>query len=266
MDLQLFQVDAFSNERFSGNPAAVCLLRQTMPDEWMRSLAAEMNLSETAFVLPEGSGYRLRWFTPLMEMDLCGHATLASAHVLFEQGMVPEDETISFFTRSGILLAKWSNGRIELDFPRGVLQAWEPPRNALDAVNLDFCQAAAWNPEKRNVIIEVADEQQVRVNQPDFQWVKELDLHLVILTARSASSEYDFVSRVYAPSVGVDEDPVTGSAHCYLGPYWAEKLGKTTLEAYQASARGGRMRVIVEDERVRLQGEAVTVFSTAIAE
>jgi PhzF family phenazine biosynthesis protein len=265
MTLQLFQVDAFTNEVFKGNPAAVCLLAQPMPEAWMLSLTQEMNLSETAFVLPQKDGFSLRWFTPKVEVNLCGHATLASAHVLFENGLVLEEEPVRFFTRSGELLARRIPNGIELDFPAQPPQPTPPPPQALLEA-LGVSQPVNVLAFGNKYLIEVASETQVRALQPDFSaMLRATDFGACVTARAEAHGGYDFVSRFFAPSVGINEDPVTGSAHTMLGPYWAAKLGKTDLRAYQASARGGSLGVRVTPQRVYLSGQAVTVFKGTLA-
>jgi PhzF family phenazine biosynthesis protein len=258
---KLYQVDAFSKTPFRGNPAAVCLLKQVMPDQWMLDLAREMNLSETAFILPESDGYRLRWFTPEVEMDLCGHATLASAHVLWKEENITTSQ-IKFSTRSGLLTIRRSNGMdnglIEMDFP---LKTSNPSllsqhlSKALD-LNTEFIEF-----DDDNFILEIEDEEQLYQIKPDFDLLKKAAPHLVIVTCPAKNDQpYDFVSRVFAPGVGVNEDPVTGSAHCYLAAYWQKRTGKSTFKAYQASRRGGELWLEIQRDRVRIKGEAVTVF------
>lgn len=257
MAIEIFQVDAFTDQPFSGNPAAVCLLTEPKDDAWMQAVALEMNLSETAFLLEQANGYVLRWFTPTVEVDLCGHATLASAHVLWTEGRAATDEELHFHTRSGTLKASRSVGLIELDFPAEPAKPVTPPPGLLDALGV---QAKHVGKNRMDYLVEVGSEEQLRAMRPDFTGVRELDIRGVIVTSSSSSPEYDFVSRFFAPWAGVDEDPVTGSAHCCLGPYWREQLGKDQMTAYQASARGGVVHVKVERERVKLGGQAVTVM------
>jgi PhzF family phenazine biosynthesis protein len=256
MSIPIYQVDAFTRSPFKGNPAGVCLLDHARPDEWMQCVAMEMNLSETAFLLPEGEGYRLRWFTPAVEVDLCGHATLASAHVLAENGQLLPGDTTRFFSRSGQLTARLAeNGLIELDFPAKLLEAAPAPAGLIEALGVEPVFVG------KNVfdyLVEVASENEVVQANPDIALLKQVPARGVILTSRS--EQYDFISRFFAPQVGVAEDPVTGSAHCCLAPYWAEKLGKQELFAYQASRRGGELFLRVEGERVIIQGRAVTVI------
>jgi PhzF family phenazine biosynthesis protein len=256
MPLQIYQVDAFTSVPFKGNPAGVCLLQKTMPDEWMQCVAMEMNLSETAFLLPEGEGYRLRWFTPAVEVDLCGHATLASAHVLAETSQLLPGDTARFFTRSGLLTARSTgDGLIELNFPIKPLEPAAPPAGLLEALGV---KPVFVGKNIFDYLVEVESECEVRQAQPNFALLKQVPARGVILTSRS--QQYDFVSRFFAPQVGVAEDPVTGSAHCCLAPYWAEKLGKQEFHAYQASPRGGELHLQLEGQRVTIQGRAVTVM------
>jgi predicted PhzF superfamily epimerase YddE/YHI9 len=252
-----FQVDAFTSRAFRGNPAAVCLLDKGRTAKWMQDVAAEMNLSETAFVVPLKSGFRLRWFAPVCEIDLCGHATLATAHVLFSEGVAPDDAELRFATRSGVLTARQAGRGIELDFPARPRLRGAVPEKAL---------AAALGARPKNVckvaddfVFEVASEAAVRRVKPDFAALAKVKMRGVIVTAKG-SGRHDFVSRWFGPRTGVDEDPVTGSAHCALAPYWGERLGKTKMKGFQASPRGGEVEVEQVGERVLLRGKAVTVM------
>lgn len=256
--MKIFQVDSFSSRPFAGNPAGVCLLDSPMPDAWMQSVAREMNLSETAFVLPEGDGFRLRWFTPAVEVDLCGHATLASAHTLWEQGVLTASEPALFFTRSGRLICTRRGDWIWMDFPAQPATPADLPGDLLPALGLK--RALFTGRNLRDAFIEADDENTVRGLAPDFMRLRACGVAGVIVTARSRSDEHDFISRFFAPLLGVDEDPVTGSAHTALAPYWAEKLGKDSLRAYQASARGGELLLTCAGERVLIGGQAVTVL------
>lgn len=258
MGQEIFQVDAFTNQPFAGNPAAVCILPQLVEDSWMQNVAREMNLSETAFLHKQVDGFNLRWFTPATEVDLCGHATLASAYVLWEMGYLPPNEQARFHTRSGLLTAKRNADWIELDFPAKVA-------TKLDAAADNLIQALGAKPQyvgknKMDYLLELDSEETVRNLKPDFGLLKSLPVRGVIVTSKATSPDYDFVSRFFAPGVGVDEDPVTGSAHCCLGPYWREILGKDDFVAYQASARGGVIKVSCRGERVLLSGQAVLVL------
>jgi predicted PhzF superfamily epimerase YddE/YHI9 len=255
--MDLYQVDAFTDRPFAGNPAAVCLLPEPRDEHWMQDVAREMNLSETAFLHPEDGGYRLRWFTPAVEVELCGHATLASAHVLWESGRLPAGETARFHTLSGLLTAQRAGEWIELDFPARVAEETAPPEGLAEAAGAEPRFVAR---SRYDYLLELASEGAVRSADPDFRRLAALKVRGVIITARASEGPYDIVSRFFAPGSGVDEDPVTGSAHCTLGPFWASRLGKRELLAYQASARGGVVRVRVEEDRVKLGGQAVTVL------
>ena len=254
----LFQVDAFASGPFTGNPAAVCLLEQPADAAWMQAVAAEMNLSETAFVhaldADGAERFGLRWFTPTVEVDLCGHATLASAHVLWDTGRLAADTAARFETRSGVLTASRSGDEVELDLPADPVAPAEPEPGVLDALGLD---AAITSRGRVGWVLEVADATAVRDTRPDFSRLASFEI--VVLTARADDQAYDFVSRCFGPKFGIDEDPVTGSAHCALGPYWADRLGKAELTGFQASARGGVVRVRVDGDRTVLGGRAVTV-------
>lgn len=255
MGITIVQVDAFTSKPFAGNPAAVCVLTEPAPERWMRAVAREMNLSETAFLHPENHAWRLRWFTPTVEVDLCGHATLAGAHVLWEDGHVPRDRPVRFATRSGWLGAESRGDWIEMDFPAEVAHPAEPPDGLLEALGVRGSVAR----NRMDYLVEVQDEATVRRLDPDCAKLKRIAMRGVIVTARAARP-HDFVSRFFAPGAGVDEDPVTGSAHCALGPWWAAKLGRPELTGFQASPRGGVVRVTVRDDRVLLAGQAVTVL------
>lgn len=257
-----FQVDAFTDKPFSGNPAAVCLLTQEGAEvSWMQQVAAEMNLAETAFLRPldEPGFYELRWFTPEIEVDLCGHATLASAFVLWDQGVVSKGRELRFQTRSGILTATMRDDAIELNFPSSPPQEHLVTEGLLEALGLTgtptFSGRAGWF---ELIVIESADE--IRGLVPDFRQLRALPAACALVTAPSDRDGIDFISRFFAPGAGVDEDPVTGSAHCVLGPYWAKRLGKNPLVGYQASKRGGIVRVRVLGERTVLGGQAVLVW------
>ena len=257
------QVDAFTDRVFGGNPAAVCLLAGTPDEAWMQSLAREMNLSETAFVEPRPDGtFGLRWFTPAVEVDLCGHATLAAAHVLWERGVAAPADEIRFHTRSGLLAASLRGGWVELDFPSDPPRPAPPPPDLLEALGAE-CRYLERG--RFDYLAELESEAAVRALRPDLHRLRTVDTRGVIVTARSAAPRYDFVSRFFAPATGVDEDPVTGSAHCCLGPYWRRRTGRREFTAYQASARGGVVGVRVGDDRVRLRGQAVTVLRAELA-
>ena len=256
MSIPITIVDAFTDKAFSGNPAAVCVLEQDPDRQWMQNVAREMNLSETAFVVPRGDAWALRWFTPLVEVDLCGHATLASAHVLWEMGRAERDLAVRFRTRSGELLAKREGGQVWLDFP-ALASVWaDAPPMLGDALGAHVVAVAKSNFD---YLVELESEAVVRDLKPDLGMLASLAARGIIVTAAATTPGFDFVSRFFAPRVGVPEDPVTGSAHCVLAPYWGERLGKTGMLAYQASARGGVVQVERVGERVMLGGKAVTV-------
>ena len=256
MSLHLHHIDAFADRPFAGNPAAVCLLEQSMDAGWMQAVAAEMNLSETAFLLRGEDGFRLQWFTPEVEVDLCGHATLASAHFLWQEQHLKPKATARFHTKSGLLTARQRDGWIELDLPAKPTAPAQPPAGL--AVALGASPLAVARSEF-DYVVELASEDAVRALEPDFRALRVVNARGVIVTAAGGGAPYDFISRFFGPAVGINEDPVTGSAHCTLGPYWSERLGRTSFLAYQASARGGVVRVTVDNDRVRLGGTAVTV-------
>jgi len=256
MSTQLHVVDAFTDKSFTGNPAAVCLLSEPADESWMRLVAREMNLSETAFVHPVEAGLSLRWFTPTTEIALCGHATLATAHILWNTGTIRPEEPARFLTKSGWLTCRRDGSWIEMDFPALMPTPMPAPRELLGglAVQPQFVgfTGCRW-------VVEVADAESVRRLRPDFQQLGRLEVARVVVTAASDVPEYDFISRNFALASGVNEDPVTGSAHCALGPFWQSKLGKSDFTEFQASARGGVVKVSVRGDRVLLGGQAITV-------
>ena len=255
--MTIVQVDAFTDKPFHGNPAAVCLLTERRDDSWMQRVAQEMNLSETAFLEKQEDGYGLRWFTPAVEVNLCGHATLASAHALWELGILAPHEEARFHTLSGLLTARLRGDWIEMDFPAQPVKPTSFPTDLARALGTSM-QYVGFNPQ--NYLVEVESERTLRVMKPDMSLIAGLGSHGLIVTARSENDQYDFTSRFFAPQFGIPEDPVTGSAHCSLGPYWGEKLDKHTLVGYQASARGGVVRVKLAGDRVKLGGQAITVL------
>jgi predicted PhzF superfamily epimerase YddE/YHI9 len=288
--IPLWQIDAFTDRPFAGNPAAVCLLREERDAGWMQALAAEMNLSETAFVRPLADGFSLRWFTPTIEVPLCGHATLASAHFLYASCNVPPTDMIRFHTASGLLTARRNGERIELDFPAappqemappaGLLNALEgwhvpeappkgvvvqtgPPRPSLEAPGVPTQKEPSGltfiGKTALDTYLVLTDPDRLRALAPDFAALAPL-AHGVIVTAPSDDERYDFLSRFFAPAAGINEDPVTGSAHCALAPYWSQRLGRSELTGYQASHRGGTVYTRLAGDRVILAGHAVTVF------
>jgi len=298
MSTPIYQVDSFTNQPFGGNPAAVCLLPEPRDERWMQNVAREMNLSETAFLVPRGSDYDLRWFTPSVEVDLCGHATLASAHILWETKTLAANQPARFHTKSGVLTCIRDGERIAMDFPAKVAIEATPPPELLRALGT---RASFAGNNKMDWLVEVDSEVTVRALKPDLVLLKTIPVRGVIVTARAASesaraatsaaratsgaskesnhatrsssdaarsaselsrtnANYDFISRFFAPRAGVDEDPVTGSAHCCLAPYWGTKLERKELVGWQASARGGEVRMKWNGERVVLSGQAVTVL------
>jgi len=257
MPLSIIQVDAFTNRPFAGNPAAVCVLPAPRDDAWMQKVAVEMNLSETAFLVREGDRFHLRWFTPALEVPLCGHATLASAHVLWECGHLKPGEQARFRTLSGTLTADQRGDWIEMDFPLKADEPADAPPHLSEALGTALKYVGRNNLD---YIAEVESEAVLRGLKPNHSLLSELGVRGVIVTARSETRDFDFVSRFFAPGSGINEDPVTGSAHCCLAPYWAKRLGKTEFLAYQASARGGVLRVRLNGDRVILGGQAVTVL------
>ncbi|HUQ72777.1 MAG TPA: PhzF family phenazine biosynthesis protein [Planctomycetaceae bacterium] len=256
--VKCWQVDAFTDRLFGGNPAAVCWLDQAASDKWMQSVAAEMNLSETAFVRRLADGHELRWFTPTVEVDLCGHATLATAHALWFAGIAEPSEPLRFHTRSGVLTCTRDGEFIELDFPALPATADAPNAQLMDALGVETPQFVGRTKYDYLVVLGTPDA--VRSLRPDFRKLVDVPARGVIVTARADDGRYDFISRFFAPAVGVDEDPVCGSAHCCLAVYWAEQLRKRELLAYQASARGGVLRLRANGDRVVLGGQAVTVW------
>ena len=261
MRLPLFQIDAFAERVFQGNPAAVCPLDAWLPEALMQAIAAENNLSETAFCVPEGEGYGLRWFTPLKEIDLCGHATLATAHVLFEHLGFAGAEIV-FSTRSGALRVTRAGDRLAMDFPAKAVEPCAAPAALIEGLGRMPLEVYGG----RDYLAVFADAAEVRALTPDPRRLAELDRHGVIVTAPGGAEDgdVDFVSRFFVPKFGVDEDPVTGSAHCSLTPFWAARLGKATLEARQVSRRGGRLQCTLAGERVILRGRAVTYMAATI--
>ena len=266
MRIPLLQIDAFADRPFAGNPAGVCLLTEPRPAAWMQAVAAEMNLSETAFLVSRGDAeFDLRWFTPTVEIELCGHATLASAHAIWERSLARPEQTLRFATASGVLRAsKMADGWIEMDFPANPLapvvpgsERWSEALALASAVGMSVAEAAS---NGRDWILRTGSAAEIRNAHPDFVAVKRLANMVMVTALAEGRADVDFVSRCFVPAYGIPEDPVTGSAHCALGPFWAQRLGRTELTAYQASARGGTVRVRVAGDRVALGGQAVTVI------
>ncbi|HEX2094128.1 MAG TPA: PhzF family phenazine biosynthesis protein [Longimicrobiaceae bacterium] len=257
MGQTIIQVDAFTDRPFAGNPAAVCILPGPCDEGWMQDVAQEMNLSETAFLHPRDGEWGLRWFTPACEVDLCGHATLASAHVLWQDGYLPPEAEARFHTRSGLLTARREGAWISMNFPAKPEEEAVPSPDLVRALGTTLVYVGR---SHFDYLVEVESEEAVRELRPDFELLRTVAARGIIVTSRSAAPGVDFVSRFFAPRVGVDEDPVTGSAHCCLAPYWARRLGKDEMVGFQASERGGTVRVRAEGDRVHLGGQAVTVL------
>ena len=255
--MRTFVVDAFTGKPFEGNPAAVCLLDGAPDPSWMQDVAREMNLSETAFVSARDDGYDLRWFTPVLEVDLCGHATLASAHVLWEAGGCDPQGTISFHTRSGVLECHQRTDRIEMDFPARPVEETDAPKELIDALG---AKPTSMGKSAVGYVVELGSEQDVRDLSPDFGRLREIPDGWTCVTAVASTPGFDFVSRYFAPQAGIDEDPVTGSAHCALADYWSKRSGRSDFRAYQCSVRGGVVFVRLDGDRVKLGGQAVTVL------
>jgi PhzF family phenazine biosynthesis protein len=259
MDLPLFLVDAFAEAPFGGNGAAVCLLDRPADAGWMQAVAAELRQPATAFAWPnqQGDGVGLRWFVAAAELMLCGHGTLATAHVLWETGRLAADAPARFETVSGALAARRHGDLIALDFPAVPVEPVAPPPHLIEALGV---APRAVSRGSLDYLVELGSEQEVRELRPDFARLRLVEARGVIVTAPGEAGRYDCVSRFFAPSVGLDEDAVTGSAHAALGPYWGQRLGRTILRAYQASARGGALRIRLDGDRVELAGRALTVM------
>ena len=252
MKIPIFQADAFTSEMFKGNPAAVCPLQEWLSDDTLQAIAAENNLSETAFFVKEGNGFRLRWFTPVTEVDLCGHATLATAHILFEELGYKED-VISFQSRSGLLTVEKEGDLLKMDFPSDPMDQVEAPAVLFQALGIQRTPFT-FKSDDYMVILETEDE--VAALNPDFRLLSEVPARGIIVSAKG--NDVDFVSRFFAPQSGIDEDPVTGSAHTKLTPYWSEVLNKKEMTARQISARSGDLLVRDKGTRVEILGKAVT--------
>jgi PhzF family phenazine biosynthesis protein len=257
--MEIVRVAAFTDTPARGNPAAVCFLPGPRPDAHLLTIARELNLPATVFVRTDGAGWHLRWFAPSVELELCGHGTLAAAHVLWERGRAPAERPLAFATRAGVLTAEYHTGLIELDFPAEPASTAPAPAGLGPALGAPALRAAR---NRLDWLVELDTATAVRDLAPDLARLRDVPTRGVIVTARADGPEADFVSRFFAPRVGIDEDAVTGSAHCCLGPYWAPRLGKDTLVGHQLSARGGTVRVRLVGERVRLGGRAVTMAAT----
>ena len=264
MGQQITVVDAFTDVAYAGNPAAVCVLGHPTTDAWMQAVAREMRHSETAFCVPLRDGsFELRWFTPGGEVRLCGHATLATAHVLWEEGRLSLRETARFSTRSGELTAKPLGRQIELDFPARPPSEVQTPAGLLEALGV----RASWiGRDSDDYVVVLEDEQAVRACSPDFRALRTVETRGVMITAPGDEDEDDFVSRFFAPRFGIDEDPATGSAHCCMTPLWADRLGKAVLQARQLSERGATFELELAGDRVKLRGTCVTTLRGTLAE
>jgi len=258
----IYQVDAFTSEPFKGNPAGVCILEKEMPEEWMQHIAAEMNLSETAFITGGTDEYKIRFFTPAAEIPLCGHATLSSAHIMFETGLVQKNKTILFSSGAGILKVRWSYGWIVMNFPAYDLEQAPIP---LDLSNyLEITPEEYYRTTHGWTFLLFCSEEEVLNLNPDFGALKNSDYGDMIVTAPSSDPRYDFCVRCFAPALGIDEDPVTGSAHCALVPFWSKRTGRTEFTSHQVSKRGGILKVSLRGDRVEIAGEAVTIFKAEL--
>jgi PhzF family phenazine biosynthesis protein len=258
MSVAFTKVDAFAAAPFAGNPAAVIVLPKAADEQWMQNVAREMNLSETAFLVRRDDGsYDLRWFTPSVEVALCGHATLASAHALWELNALGSGESARFHTKSGLLTAARDGGWIELNFPATPAAEAPAPPGLIEALSV---KPKFVGKSRFDYLVEVNNEEAVRTAAPDFARLRTLPVRGVMITSAASTPNVDFVSRFFAPGSGIDEDPATGSAHCCLTPYWSERLGRTSLVARQLSARGGELRLRLDNDRVRMAGQAITVM------
>lgn len=259
--MEIVHVDAFTDSPFSGNPAAVVLLDANKSTQWMQNIASELMLPETAFVKKEQETFSIRWFTPVQEEELCGHATLASSHVIWEEGLADKGQELCFSSKSGVLKAKQVDKWIELNFPA-------EPAEELPTVDPTFIKAFGERPllvaRNRLDYLLLFPDDTISKLKPDFSLLKKIKSRGFIATCLSTNSDFDFISRFFSPSDNIPEDPVTGSAHCCLAPFWAPRLGKNSFHAYQASRRGGELKVHLSDSRVYLQGKAVSVFKGEI--
>ncbi|MBP1748676.1 MAG: yddE [Deltaproteobacteria bacterium] len=259
--MKFFHVDSYTSRPFGGNPAGVCILTHPKVDSWMLNVAAEMNLSETAFIIRSANGYNLRWFTPKIEVELCGHGTLASAHIIWQEGLAREDEAILFQTKSGTLSCRRREASIAMDFPLLPEHQIDPPERLARSLGISPVYVGA---RGQDILVDVGSEEAVKEIRPDYSLMLELPIRGVIVTGRAGGQEFDFVSRFFAPRVGINEDPATGWAHCCLASYWSKRLMKNDLVARQVSERGGVIGMRIQGGRVELSGEAITVMKGEI--
>jgi predicted PhzF superfamily epimerase YddE/YHI9 len=259
---QIFQIDAFTDHAFGGNPAAVCLPAQPCEAEWMHALARELNQSSTTFVEQRPDGFSIRWFTRREELVINGTGTLCAAHVLWETGRLPQEQEARLESRSGLLTARWDNGWIDIDFPAGSVTTVDPPAGLVEGLGATPTLVVRSN---RNVIAVFESEADVRALQPDYPTLARVEARGIIATAADAGSQYDFISRYFGPAGGITEDPVNGSSHTELGPFWQARLGRDELLAQQASPRSGLLRLRPRGDRVSIAGKAVTVARGELA-
>lgn len=261
----IYQVDAFTETPFTGNPAAVCIMDGPADEDWMQLIAREMNLSETAFIYPKLDGWHLRWFTPTSEEDICGHATIATAHLLWELEKIPKDKPVSFFSLSGRLVAEYEDGLVKVNLPNDVCEPVTP-----DQTPVGLAEALLINPvnvyqDRHDYFMEVESEKIIREMRPNYRDLIQVDIpRAVIVTCKSETEGFDYLLRYFAPRMGIDEDPITGSVHCSLAPLWQKRLGKSDMVALQPSNRGGTIRVHVDEDRVSIYGKSVTVMKTEL--
>ena len=255
--IEIVQIDAFTSEPFKGNPAAVCLMDAPGNDDWMKNVAREMNLSETAFLYPIEGGYHLRWLTPNSEVDLCGHGTLATAHFLFEDEHEPTDKSIKFKTRVGWVSASKEGDYIALDFPVNIPEEIDAPQDIHEALGAEAIYVGRY---PKAYLVELVNDSAVRELKPDLTALESLDQPKICVTAKDSTGKADFVARLFAPAIGIPEDPVNGNSHTALTPYWSAKLGKETLKSHFVSERGGEIKVKLDGNRVKISGQAVTVM------
>ena len=258
----IYQVDAFTDEPFKGNPAGVMIIDKQFDSDLMQKIAAEMNLSETAFIIPDGDVFGIRYFTPSVEVPLCGHATLASGHIIYELGLVSPDDTIYFKAKGGDLVIKKDSNWIVMNFPGYQLTKIDIPRDFKEAVGFEPVEMYSSSYDWKIAVAQTEDD--ILKAVPKFETMKTAGLGMLMITAKSTTKNFDFVVRCFVPIVGINEDPVTGSAHCALTPLWSEKLGKKEIDSLQLSKRTGKLRVKLIDDRVEIKGKAITIFKAEL--